>query len=339
MGKYNFEIDPSVRNGHTLTASYIGYDKTVLEVGCATGYMTKFLKENYNCVIDCIDIDADAAISAAPYSRKTIVADIENFDFSSLDTKYDVILFADVLEHLRFPENILVKSKYCLKNEGIIVASIPNITHASICNEIANGRFEYRHLGLLDNTHIKFFSRSSLLRMFIDCGFTIEKLDFILVLPEETEFASKIDHMFLKYVQSVNEDWNTYQFVLVAKTNIDSDQQNPCLYSKRLDENNVSVYNEKINKLLDLNSNLKRQLDSLNKILKHRARALSEITDEMAMLQRESLYIDKENLYLRNKLLSTENELNWLKNRTTMKIRLKGAFLVKKLLKNILRYK
>src|SRR2546427_4197341 len=110
--RYDSGIDLSnENNSHTLLIGLTGRDRTVLEVGPATGYMTRVLKDR-GCRVTAIEIDADAGALAEPYCERLIVADVEQLDFNEAfgDQRFDVILFGDVLEHLRDPAAVLRKA-------------------------------------------------------------------------------------------------------------------------------------------------------------------------------------------------------------------------------------
>jgi O-antigen biosynthesis protein len=88
-------------------------------------------------------------------------------------TFYDYIIFADVLEHLLHPENVLTNCKYILSKAGSVWISIPNIAYNGVIIELLNDKFTYRETGLLDNTHLRFFTINSLDKMVKKCGFKI----------------------------------------------------------------------------------------------------------------------------------------------------------------------
>lgn len=145
----------------------IKHGSKVLEFGPATGYMTQYMKEVLGCKVTCIELCRESAKIAEQYAEKMIVANIENDPWEKeLDQKYDYILFADVLEHLRYPEETLKKAIQFLAPEGFLITSIPNIGHSAILLALRKGKFEYTKYGLLDDSHIHFFTRNSMCNMF-----------------------------------------------------------------------------------------------------------------------------------------------------------------------------
>ena len=144
---------------------------SVLEFGAATGYMTRYLSEERNCRVTCIEINPQSAKVCQQYAERVIVSDIDTGDWDSqLENKYDYILFADVLEHLKYPETALTKAIRFLAPEGVVITSIPNIAHNAIILSLSKGRFDYTQYGLLDDTHIRFFTRKSMNEIFERIG-------------------------------------------------------------------------------------------------------------------------------------------------------------------------
>ena len=152
--KYEFQIDLSNKKlAHTIIVESVGENKSVLDIGCATGYLDRVFKE-FGCNVTGIEIDSKAARKAKEYCENVIQADVENFDWKKTlgDRRFDVILFADVLEHLIDPQKVLVSAKEFLGPEGYVTACIPNIAHATLRLKLLQGEFQYRPLGLLDES-------------------------------------------------------------------------------------------------------------------------------------------------------------------------------------------
>jgi 2-polyprenyl-3-methyl-5-hydroxy-6-metoxy-1,4-benzoquinol methylase len=91
---------------------------------------------------------------------------------------FDVIVFADVLEHLRQPDKVLLNLRKYLRADGFMVASLPNIARIDIRLKLILGRFDYGDSGILDKTHLKFFTLSSAKKLFTENGFMIERIDY-----------------------------------------------------------------------------------------------------------------------------------------------------------------
>lgn len=219
---YDYSFNLEGNGSASRVARLVGKNKTVLEVGCGPGSQSKVFHGQLGCDVVGIEIDPARADKARTYCRDVHVANLETDDLGSFlkDEKFDVIVCADVLEHLRNPGDLLIGLKTFLKPDGYLVASIPNITHASIVYEMIHGRFEYHSEGLLDSTHIKLFSCASALSLIEDAGYWIAELQKVHKLPQHTDFKtnpiSAEDKQILEAIQSRNPDANTYQFVIKA---------------------------------------------------------------------------------------------------------------------------
>jgi 2-polyprenyl-3-methyl-5-hydroxy-6-metoxy-1,4-benzoquinol methylase len=162
----------------------------VLEVGSATGYATRYMTEKLNCTVSCIEKSPAMAALGKRYAKKMIVADLEadNWESELENDRFDYIMFADVLEHLQNPSDVLRRIKPFLKENGYILSSIPNIGHASIIIGLRNGVFDYREKGLLDNTHIYFMTRKSIHSIFNQNGLYCAAEENRMIRPCDTEF-------------------------------------------------------------------------------------------------------------------------------------------------------
>jgi 2-polyprenyl-3-methyl-5-hydroxy-6-metoxy-1,4-benzoquinol methylase len=148
----------------------------VLEVGCAAGAMGAALLEKGAALVVGLELDAKAA--AVARSRLTAVYQVNLDDLPLLpypDGFFDVITCADVLEHLVDPLAVLKHLRRYLDDQGTIVASIPNIRHESVLLPLlVDGRFQYQDAGILDRTHLRFFTATELEQHFREAGFAIK---------------------------------------------------------------------------------------------------------------------------------------------------------------------
>jgi SAM-dependent methyltransferase len=218
--RYDTDVDLSNRNNsHTLMVELVGGTKRVLDVGCATGYLAKALVER-GCTVTGLEFDEGAAEEARPHLDRLIVGDLETMDLAEAvgDERFDVVVFGDVLEHLKDPLAALRKAKSVMAERGSVVASIPNIAHGSVRLALLAGRFDYQDLGLLDSTHVRFFTRSSVEDLFREAGMVPVDVRrttagfFDTPVPvQEGEFPPEV-------VDAVRADpeAETYQFVLKA---------------------------------------------------------------------------------------------------------------------------
>ncbi|MBE5949655.1 MAG: class I SAM-dependent methyltransferase [Lachnospiraceae bacterium] len=175
--KYNFDLDMVNTNSLSLIINQIKRGSTVLEFGPANGRMTKYLKEALDCKVYLVEIDGEAGREALQYGEDLVIDDIETYSWYDKyeNLRFDYITFADVLEHLRNPEKVIIRAKQLLKQDGSIIFSVPNMAHNSILISLLNHEFEYTKVGLLDNTHIHFFTKNSIEKMLNRTGLTATK--------------------------------------------------------------------------------------------------------------------------------------------------------------------
>jgi 2-polyprenyl-3-methyl-5-hydroxy-6-metoxy-1,4-benzoquinol methylase len=188
---YNYELDLNNKNSLSVIVSKIRAGSTVLEFGPANGRMTRYLKEVLCCKIYGVEIDAEAAQESSVFTEKMVVDDIENLSWLSKygNLRFDVIVFADVLEHLHDPLSVLSHAATLLQEEGDMYVSLPNITHNAIIMELFKEAFHYRNAGLLDSTHIRFFSKKSFSDLIEKSPLQIIFEDTVSISPEWTELG------------------------------------------------------------------------------------------------------------------------------------------------------
>jgi 2-polyprenyl-3-methyl-5-hydroxy-6-metoxy-1,4-benzoquinol methylase/peptidoglycan hydrolase CwlO-like protein len=220
-----FKIDLEIDNAHTRIVELVGQGKKVLEVGCATGYMSRVLVERNSCEVVGIELDTKAAEQAREICTQVIIGDLELLDFDQelQGRRFDVIVCADVLEHLRNPKSVLRRLRKFLDEDGLLVASIPNIAHISVIAELIEGRFSYSSEGLLDESHLRFFTLDTIYETLEASGFAITHLDRIKLEPEETEFRTDLTALpkdLIERLRSAPES-ATYQFILSARSSTD----------------------------------------------------------------------------------------------------------------------
>lgn len=174
-------------DSHRLVIAAVPDGARVLDIGCASGYVAEQLKRR-GCEVVGVEPDPDAARAARAHGVEVIVADIEQVRTrAELPTGSDVVLFADVLEHLRDPLDTLRFTASLLAPGGIVVVSLPNIAHWTGRRALLRGRFPYADHGLFDRTHLRFFTRAGAHELARDAGYSIEAERFTTApLPLES---------------------------------------------------------------------------------------------------------------------------------------------------------
>jgi SAM-dependent methyltransferase len=149
----------------------------VVEVGCHNGTLARVYKGiNPSCVYTGIEIDEANAELARRYCDTVLLMDIEKVDesFYGIYSNCNVWIFGDVLEHLRNPWEVLARIRRSMPADGCVVVCLPNAQHWSVQAKLCVGDFRYEDSGLMDRTHLRFFTRATMLEMFAGAGFKIE---------------------------------------------------------------------------------------------------------------------------------------------------------------------
>lgn len=217
---YDTTVDPEAeQNSHAFTLDLVGYNKRVLEVGCATGYFTKALVDR-GCSVVGIELDPEAATIAEEWAERVVVGDLDAGElwYELKDETFDAITFGDVLEHLRDPLTTLRAAARHLKPSGIVVISVPNIAHGDVRMSLLQGTFSYNQTGLLDRTHVHFFTKSSLEDTVKEAGLVPVELRRVLMPLFQTELGIERAGVSQSTINQVLEDpeAESYQFVLKA---------------------------------------------------------------------------------------------------------------------------
>lgn len=222
MGKYDFGLELYGDNTIDWIANRIPDNSVVLEFGPANGRLTKYLHEIKKCRVDIVEIDEASGEMAAQYAEQAFLGkdrgDIEKYYWlNENDRKYDFIIFSDVLEHLTRPDKVLERCKAVINEKGNIMVSVPNFSHNSVIIELFNDRFSYNQTGILDNTHVRFFTRSSFGEMAVKAGWMIIEERAKNIRVGETEIHNSYDDVpeSLKKELIHRPQGNVYQYMFV----------------------------------------------------------------------------------------------------------------------------
>ncbi len=156
--------------------------KFVLEIGCSRGATGIYCKEKFpETIYWGIEPNQCAAKVASTRIDHVLVGMSDDFNLAEEGVQLgqiDGVIFADVIEHMYNPWKALADLKPYLAANAEIVTSIPNIRSLWVMNEIASGRFTYETEGLLDITHIRFFTWSEIMKMMHECGYRVDFLEY-----------------------------------------------------------------------------------------------------------------------------------------------------------------
>ena len=150
----------------------------VLEIGCGKGNTLSYLKDNGYCDWTCgVDLFSDAIESAKEKADEVYQGNIEDMILPIQEGSIDVILCLDVLEHLVNPQKVIAYLHTLLAPEGLIIASIPNVKHyTASLSLVILGKWEYQELGILDNTHLRFFVKDTAIKLMTSSGLKLEQV-------------------------------------------------------------------------------------------------------------------------------------------------------------------
>lgn len=156
----------------SIIVSMIPSGARVLDVGCAAGALVELITNH--CQADVVGVEPDPGRVAVAISRGLNVrlGTLEPSLISKIGV-FDIVLFSDVLEHLPNPQAVLLLARDALKPGGSVVVSVPNVAHWSVRLEILQGHFRYQESGIMDATHLKWFTRSTATSLLESSGFRV----------------------------------------------------------------------------------------------------------------------------------------------------------------------
>ncbi len=219
IGKW--QVGYMLRRPNTDLFSFLPQDKgarfRVLEVGCSTGANLMGIGNLYpQAELYGIEINPRAAELAAAYGVVK-AGNIEERDVDFGSVTFDYIIFGDVLEHLRDPKGALEYCRSLLSDGGKVLASIPNLMHWSVMRVLIDGYFPYGDFGLLDRTHIHFFTYYEMIAMFAGAGYEVLNVDFTEHggIPQEAE---RFVHQLVELSESAEEFmFRAFQYQILAE--------------------------------------------------------------------------------------------------------------------------
>jgi 2-polyprenyl-3-methyl-5-hydroxy-6-metoxy-1,4-benzoquinol methylase len=147
----------------------------ILDIGCGTGSISKMVRDRRSATVVGVEPNPARASRAREHEIEVVQGYYDD-DFAKKYGKFDIIMFADVLEHLIDPLDMLEKVKKSLSPEGRVLASIPNVAHWSVRLRLLAGNFDYKPTGIMDATHLRWFTRKSVQRLFVEAGYEVERL-------------------------------------------------------------------------------------------------------------------------------------------------------------------
>lgn len=188
---------------------------SVLEIGCGSGATLHKIKERYpKARVYGIELNKEV-VSENPYQLDLIAGNIEQMELTYEKASFDYIIFADVLEHLYDPEGTLKKVKPYLKSYGHIISSIPNLLHSSVIIPLLHGRFSYRSSGILDRTHLRFFTANEIKQLLVRSGYEMDQLFYTSGEEDRSIEATQLTKQLCSLPGVVGEEqFHAFQFIV-----------------------------------------------------------------------------------------------------------------------------
>ena len=222
MSQYSdLTFDPKDRNSsYTKIYNFIPEGAAVLDIGCSSGNFGGALIKYKNCTVDGVDYNPQDVKMARKILHSAKVVDIEkdNLKRAVGNKRYNVIVMADVLEHLLDPVGALKQVKKIISPNGFIAFSIPNMAHLSVRLKLLGGQYAHTDTGLLDKTHLHFYDVNEVERLFEEAGYAIEKYDSTIVNLPRSMVRERLESLGLhaeeRFFEYTNDSLgHVYQFV------------------------------------------------------------------------------------------------------------------------------
>lgn len=187
--------------------------RLLLDVGCGRGAFGSNVKQTLGCRVWGIELNRDAARLATARLDRVINADM-HVAFAQLPAgHFDCIVFNDILEHLTDPYTAIVNAKRLLGPGGVVVASLPNVRHAPVVWDLLwRGRWDYADAGVLDRTHLRFFTKVTVRALFENHGYRVHRLEGINSMVE-----SRLARLAVRVAPPRFRDMQFMQFAVVAE--------------------------------------------------------------------------------------------------------------------------
>jgi SAM-dependent methyltransferase len=223
--QYAAAVDPLAPNNvHAIALQLVGEGKQVLELGAASGHVTRALVERGNSVC-AVEAEAGYEEHLRAITQDVLIADLERLDLvrKLAGRTFDVVLAGDVLEHTTNAPLILDQVRHLLNPSGYLVVSLPNISHGDVRLALLQGVFRYRDTGLLDRTHRVFYTLESAAELLYGSGFCDLEVFTKTVPVGQTEMSQDSEGIPSYLVDYVKSDPTStfYQYVIRARPRAD----------------------------------------------------------------------------------------------------------------------
>jgi len=213
LNDFNLKPEDYFSQSRAEMLKYINKNpKNILDVGCGKGYFGKLIKEKTKATVWGIEMDDTAGKTAKEFLDNVFIGDV----FKVIDTLpqkfFDCIIFNDILEHLEDPYSLLIKVKSNLTEKGTLVCSLPNVRYiGNLKRLLIDKQWKYEDAGILDKTHLRFFTKRSIIDTFKELDYEFIKIEGIN--PART----KLFHVFNLLSLGNLSDTRFLQFACVVR--------------------------------------------------------------------------------------------------------------------------
>ena len=199
----HYPVKHSKDSSHDYARRLVGSNQEVLDIGCGEGVLASEIKQNGNRVTG---IDVLPEVEYQGQLEEYFSANLDNGIQPVIEAlngkRFDRVLLLDILEHLRRPEDLLAECHEVLGRDGQLIVSLPNVANITVRAMLLFGRFKYTERGLLDRTHLRFFTRKTARRLLEQSGYKIIRQE-ATVMPIELVFNLSPQNLALRFCNRV----------------------------------------------------------------------------------------------------------------------------------------
>jgi len=206
-----YRFDNFINSTHSRIVNLIKPNSRILDVGCASGYLANKLVNEKHCEVVGIELNDKLANKAKKYCTRVYISDVEYVELDEPEKYFDYIIFADILEHTKDPKSVILNLIKYLADYGVVLISLPNIANFRVRLNLMMGRFEYQNSGILDATHLKFYTQSTAKKLIKSCGLDITDIIPVGKIIYYTKiFKNLFAHQFLFICRKADNADNSY---------------------------------------------------------------------------------------------------------------------------------
>jgi 2-polyprenyl-3-methyl-5-hydroxy-6-metoxy-1,4-benzoquinol methylase len=197
----HYPIKTSPHSSHEFLKAAVGQDEEILDVGCGEGFLTEQIQQMGNHLTG-MDVLPTAKRQSGfdCYLQRDLEQGVDTESPALRGRKFDKILMLDVLEHLRTPERVLKDCQPLLKTTGELIVSLPNIANITVRLMLLTERFNYTDRGLLDRTHLRFFTRKTARELVESNGYRVMEQK-MTIMPLELVLGLRPDHFLMRIIR------------------------------------------------------------------------------------------------------------------------------------------